>query len=82
MEADKINEILQNNIKEERVFLHDISNQLVVAQGMGTFALKKFKSEFGDDDKRINRLEKSVNAVNNIIEMVKERRSRVQSLSN
>lgn len=61
--------------EEERKFLHDISNQLVVAQGMGAMVLKKLSTVEGLDEKVVQRQEKVVNAVNQMIEMLKERRS-------
>ncbi len=67
----------------ERKFLHDISNQLVVAQGMGNIALKKFKESEADapvDQKAIERLEKSVKAIDKMIVLVKERRHVLHSL--
>ena len=61
--------------EEERKFLHDISNQLVVAQGMGAMVLKKIALIEGIDGKIVERQEKTINAVNMIIEMLKKRRA-------
>ena len=66
----------------ERKFLHDVSNQLVVAQGMGSIVLKNIKkSEDELDPKVIERLEKTVSAIDKMIKMVKERRSTLHSVS-
>lgn len=61
--------------EEERKFLHDISNQLVVAQGMGAMVLKKIAAIEGIEEKIVQRQEKSLNAVNQMIEMLKARRA-------
>lgn len=68
----------------ERKFLHDISNHLVVAQGMGNIALKNLKQSEENtsvDQKAIDRLEKSVKAIDKMIVLVKERRHVLHSLS-
>ncbi|WP_127715187.1 hypothetical protein [Halobacteriovorax sp. HLS] len=67
----------------ERKFLHDLSNQLVVAQGMGNIALKKITS---DDDQIvdqgiIDKLEKSLRAVDKMVVLVKERRTNLHSIT-
>lgn len=68
---------------DERKFLHDLSNQLVVAQGMGNIALKKIKNE--DENKVeqnvIDKLEKSIKAVDKMIVLVKERRVTLHSVT-
>ncbi len=63
----------------ERAFLHDISNQLVIAQGMGSFVQKHINEHSDPDSKEVKRIEKAMNAVNKLIEMVKERREFVKS---
>lgn len=67
MDSNKGNE-------EERVFLHDISNQLLVAHGMGTYVNKAMKGSFAEDSKEFQRSEKTMIAINKIIELVKARR--------
>ena len=42
----------------ERVFLHDLSNQLVVAQGMGGYVLGRLKKKDDVDPKELTRMEK------------------------
>ena len=37
---------LSDTINGERTFLHDVSNQLVIAQGMGSFVLKHLKEKY------------------------------------
>lgn len=66
----------------ERKFLHDVSNQLVVAQGMGSIVLKSLnKSEDELDPKVIERLGKTISAIEKMIKMVKERRNTLHSIS-
>ncbi|PIK14500.1 hypothetical protein [Halobacteriovorax sp. JY17] len=68
----------------ERKFLHELSNQIVVAQGMSNVALRNLQiSDDLDslDPKTIDKLEKSVNAINKMIILVKERRGVLHSLS-
>jgi len=59
----------------ERKFLHDIANHLVVAQGMSSFVLKKLKSNGPIEEKDIERMEKTIEAVNKITTLLKDRRA-------
>ena len=74
MEAKSANE-------EERKFLHDISNQLLVAHGMGSFVNKVLKEAYAEDSKEYQRSEKTMIAINKIIELVKDRRNLLHSES-
>ncbi len=67
----------------ERKFLHELSNHIVVAQGMGAVALRTLQSSEDDkvDPKVIEKLEKSLNAMNKMISVVKERRKNLHSIS-
>jgi len=74
----------QELVLGERKSLHDISNQLVVAQGMASFVLKaiKKKNEEGTDcAKEIERLEKVLTSVGKITTIVQERRELLHSMS-
>ncbi len=75
---------LNEYIVKERTFLHDISNQLVIAQGMGSFVLgtvKKRTEEANDlESKELIRMEKTIKAINKMIDMVKERREVVKGV--
>ena len=64
--------------KEERTFLHDVSNQLVVAQGMANFVFGKLKKEKEEGSKELERMGKAVRAVESIIELVKARREKLK----
>lgn len=64
----------KTEIEEERKFLHDISNQLLVAHGMGNFVAKAVKGAFPEDSKECQRSDKAMAAIDKIIELVKDRR--------
>ena len=66
---------------DERKFLHDISNQMVVAQGMSSIALKNLNKMEGVDPKVIERMEKATKAVNKMIELIKARRVVLHSVT-
>lgn len=59
---------------EERKFLHDISNHLVVAQGMGSFLKKALSTNEAVGEKEKERCEKVNKAVIAIGELLKKRR--------
>lgn len=59
----------------ERKFLHDISNDIVVAQGMCTFVLRKLKDNKPVEEKDVERLEKTLEAITKMTQKVKERRA-------
>ncbi len=67
-------------IKEERVFLHDISNQIVIAHGMAGFVQMYLKKLENVDPKTLERMEKSINALNKIVEQTKNRRDAVKKV--
>ena len=71
----------QKLVMGERKFLHDVSNQLVVAQGMGGFILKALKNHADTSEKELERMEKSLTAIKNIAEMVQNRRKLLHELS-
>ena len=75
MSTSAINEVLM----EERKFLHDLSNHIVVAHWMATFVLKSIKENPNVEAKEIERLEKSVMAINKMTELLKERRAVLHS---
>lgn len=68
-------------VAEERKFLHDISNNLLVAQGMGSFLEKALKKNEGVGEKEIQRIEKVNKAVKELGEKLQARRERLHSLS-
>lgn len=66
---------------DERKFLHDMSNQLVVAQGMTSFLIKALEKIEGVGTKEKERAEKIAKSVKNMVELVKDRRAFLHELS-
>lgn len=73
-----MNEELIHYIKEERVFLHDLSNQLVIAQGMGAFVQKLLAVEKAADSKEVLKMGKTMKAIDSMIEMIQKRRETIK----
>ena len=65
----------------ERKFLHDIANHIVVAHGMSNFVLKTIKESKPIGAKDIERLEKSIEAINKMTALLKERRTLLHQLT-
>jgi Ribonuclease G/E len=59
----------------ERKFLHDIANDIVVAQGMCTFVVRKVRDSKPLEDKDLDRLEKTLEALNKMTKKLKDRRA-------
>ena len=77
LDEDKVSNCRREN---ERPFLHDISNQLVIAQGMGNFVYTHMKRTIEDkESKLLIRMEKTMRAVNTLIALTKERRTFVRA---
>jgi cob(I)alamin adenosyltransferase len=73
-------DVLKDVTAEERKFLHDISNHIVVAHGMATFALRAIKDNPNVGEKEVERLEKSIDAINRMTDLLRERRSTLHSI--
>jgi cob(I)alamin adenosyltransferase len=65
----------------ERKFLHDIANHIVVAHGMSNFVLRSLKETNTVTEKDIDRLERSIEAINKMTAALKERRVFLHGLS-
>ncbi|MGZ3789932.1 MAG: hypothetical protein ACXVLQ_15440 [Bacteriovorax sp.] len=65
----------------EREFLHDIANHIVVAHGMSNLVHKTLKENKSIDDRDIERLERAINAINKMTDLLKQRRSMLHSLA-
>lgn len=65
----------------ERKFLHDMANHLVVAQGMSSFVMKVAKENKPLEEKDIERLQKTIDAIKKMTEQLKERRTVLHSVS-
>jgi len=64
----------------ERKFLHDIANHILVAHGMSTLAHKALLANTSNEAKDINRLERSIEAINKMTALLVERRNFLHSL--
>jgi Ribonuclease G/E len=73
------NEELEEVLAGERKFLHDIANHIVVAQGMGAIVLRSIKNNSYVDAKEVERLEKSIAAINKMTELLNDRRTVLHS---
>lgn len=65
----------------ERKFLHDVSNQLVIAQGMGSFLRKALEKNEGVGEKEVERVHKLEKAVKELVTLVKDRRALLHSIN-
>ncbi len=75
MADEDVKEIsLQELAIGERKFLHDLSNKLLVAQGMSKTVLKKLETSMTVTDNEINRLKKAVKASEDMIDLLHARR--------
>jgi large-conductance mechanosensitive channel len=74
-------DILKERTLEERKFLHDISNHIVVAHGMANFVMRVIKDNPSVEKKEIERLEKSLNAIAKMTELIQERRDLLHNRS-
>lgn len=79
MEAKEVT--IEQMALDERKFLHDISNQLVIAQGMSSFLQKALDKNENVGEKERERVEKISVAVKKISELVKDRRALLHALS-
>ena len=70
-----------NQVLEERKFLHDMSNKLLIAQGMSTFVVRTFKKNESATEKDLSRCDKLLQSVSDMMEMIQERREHLHSLS-
>ena len=73
------NSELSQHLEQERKFMHDISNQLLIAQGMGNFVLKKLREDSQMDAKTFEKLEKSMLALGQMVELIKKRHNLLRS---
>ena len=64
----------------ERAFLHDISNHILVAQGMTSLVIKVIKENSAVDSKEVDRLERALDAINKMTAALKQRRAVLHSV--
>lgn len=72
---------IKEQIMDERKFLHELSNQLVVAQGMGSFVSRALVVGDVISEKEIERMQKTIGALERMIHMVRDRRETLHNLS-
>ena len=77
MSEEKIKEL----VLDERKFLHDLSNHIVVASGMLNFAYRVLKDNPTIEAKELERLQKSMDAISKMTELLKSRREMLHSMS-
>jgi len=65
----------------ERKFLHDLANHIVVAHGMLSFVQKAAQAGEKLEEKDVERLDKAMNAVSKMTALLKERRAVLHSVS-
>ncbi len=66
------------DVPKERTFLHDISNQLVVAHGMGHYVLDMIKESDDVDEKVKDRMQKVIASVDQIVLLIRKRQEIVR----
>ncbi|MBF0362876.1 MAG: hypothetical protein HQK49_17790 [Oligoflexia bacterium] len=66
---------IESLVKEGRKFLHDISNKILISSGLGSHVLSAVKKGKPIDEKMVDKLERSMNALNLIADMIREHRS-------
>lgn len=70
-----------DQVLDERKFLHDLSNKLLVAQGMSAFVARSLKNGQAPTEKDLSRCEKLLDSVSEMTKMLQERRAHLHSLS-
>lgn len=68
-------------VKASRSFLHDISNQLLIAHGMESFVINNLKKRGDIDEKILSKMEKSLKAMDKIMDMMKEHKNLIVTVS-
>ncbi len=61
-------------VLDERKFLHDLSNKLLIAQGMSTFVTRKFSKSEEADEKDIQRCDKLMKSIKDMTTLLVNRR--------
>ncbi|MBF0297716.1 MAG: hypothetical protein HQK51_03295 [Oligoflexia bacterium] len=72
---------IESLVKEGRKFLHDISNKVLISSGLGSHVLSAVKKGKPIDEKMVDKLERSMNALNLIADMIREYRSYLIALA-
>ncbi len=72
---------LEDHVKAERDFLHDLSNHLTIAHGMGGFVLSALEKSVGPEDKQYIRMKKSADAVQEMVNIINKRRNTIKVMT-
>lgn len=72
---------LKEQIMSERRFLHDISNHIVVAQGMASLVQKSLKDNPNVGQAEMDRLGKALDALKKLTDELKARREVLHNMS-
>lgn len=73
-----MSESIKEFIEGEKDFLHEISNQLIIAQGMGEILFRDLEDKVEKDS--YDRLSHLKTAVETIIDLMRERRKLIDSI--
>lgn len=68
-------------IKSSRSFLHDVSNQLLIAHGMESFVANNLKKRGDIDEKILSKMDKSLKAMDKIMDMMKDHKNFIITVS-
>lgn len=75
------NDSIKNLVLDERKFLHDLSNKLLIAQGMSTFVTRKLSKSENVEDKDLERCEKLMRSIKDMTALLVSRREVLHKLS-
>lgn len=75
------NDSIKNLVLDERKFLHDLSNKLLIAQGMSTFVTRKLSKSESAEDKDLERCEKLMKSIKDMTALLVSRREVLHKLS-
>lgn len=79
--TDKSHVTVEEMALNERKFLHDIANHIVVAHGMLSFVQKAAQESRTLEEKDVERIEKALSAIAKMSALLKERRAVLHSMS-
>ena len=63
---------------KEIEFIHDISNQIVVAQGGAGFVFSKLRKKNKLEQDELESIEKVIGAIENIIQLIREKKHQLR----
>ncbi len=72
---------LNEHVIVERKFLHDLSNMLLISQGMASIVRKKLDAIPDIDEALLDKMDKSLNASDRMVECIKAHRGLLHSIN-